>query len=145
MKLQRIDHIGLIVNDLPAAKAFFLELGLKELGEAEVEGDWVEQIIGLHNVKQTVAMLEVPGGEARIELVKFHSPLDGNDVQHSLPNTLGLRHIAFAVEDIEAVVAKLKESGAENFGEIQNYENAYKLCYIRGPEGIILELAEKIE
>ncbi|WP_077604961.1 VOC family protein [Oceanobacillus sojae] len=145
MKLQRIDHIGLIVNDLPAAKAFFLELGLKELGEAEVEGDWVEQIIGLPDVKQTVAMLEVPSGEARIELVKFHSPLDGNDVQHPMPNTLGLRHIAFAVEDIEAVVAKLKESGAENFGEIQNYENAYKLCYIRGPEGIILELAEKIE
>lgn len=145
MKLQRIDHIGLIVNDLPAAKAFFLELGLRELGEAEVEGEWVEQIIGLHNVKQTVAMLEVPDGEARIELVKFHSPLNENDVQHPLPNTLGLRHIAFAVENIEAIVAKLEKTGAEIFGEIQNDENAYKLCYIRGPEGIILELAEKIE
>ncbi|GGP11671.1 VOC family protein [Oceanobacillus neutriphilus] len=144
MKLQRIDHIGLIVNDLPAVKAFFLELGLRELGEAEVEGEWVEQIIGLPNVKETVAMLEVPDGEARIELIKFHSPIDGNDVQHPQPNTLGLRHIAFAVENIEAIVAKLEKAGAEIFGEIQNYENVYKLCYIRGPEGIIIELAEKI-
>ncbi|WP_152655515.1 VOC family protein [Oceanobacillus sp. CFH 90083] len=144
MKIQRIDHIGIIVNDLPAAKAFFLELGLRELGEAEVQGEWVEQIIGVPDVKETVAMFEVPGGEARIELVKFHSPLDENDVQHPLPNTLGLRHIAFAVENIEAIVAKLEKGGVEIFGEIQNYENVYKLCYIRGPEGIILELAEKI-
>ncbi|MEK4299372.1 VOC family protein [Oceanobacillus sp. FSL W8-0428] len=144
MKVQRIDHIGIIVNDLPAAKAFFLELGLRELGEAEVEGEWVEQIIGLPDVKETVAMLEAPGGEAKIELVKFHSPLDEYDVQHPLPNTLGLRHIAFAVENIEAIVAKLEKAGAEIFGEIQNYENVYKLCYIRGPEGIILELVEEI-
>ena len=90
-------------------------------------------------------MLRTPGGEANIELVKFYKPLDEQGMQRPLANTPGIRHIAFAVEDIEAVVAKLKKKGAELFGEIQNYENAYKLCYVRGPEGIILELAEKIK
>ncbi|MFD1412950.1 VOC family protein [Oceanobacillus jeddahense] len=145
MKVQRIDHIGVIVDDLPSVKAFFLELGLRELGEAEVEGEWVERIIGLHDVKETVAMLAMPEGEAMIELVKFHSPSDEKGIQHPLANTLGIRHIALAIEDIESMVDKLKKKGAELIGEIQNYENVYKLCYIRGPEGIILELAEKIK
>lgn len=145
MNVHRIDHVGVIVNDLPSAKAFFLELGLKELGEAEVNGEWVERIIGLSDVRETVVMLGVPDGEATIELVKFHTPSDEKGVQHPLANTLGIRHIAFAIEDMEAVVAKLEKRGAELIGEIQNYKNAYKLCYIRGPEGIILELAEKIE
>lgn len=144
MKLHRIDHVGIIVDDLPAAKAFFLDFGFEMMGEAEVEGEWVERIIGLQGVKEEVAMLRTPDGEANIELVKFHTPADENGIQRPLANTLGIRHIAFAVEDIEALVAKLKKRGAELIGEIQNYENAYKLCYIRGPEGIILELAEQI-
>ncbi|MCQ6268175.1 VOC family protein [Fictibacillus sp. WQ 8-8] len=144
MKIRRIDHVGIIVEDLAAAKAFFVELGLKVLGEAEVEGKWVEQIIGLTDVRETVAMLGTPDGEATLELVKFHTPLDEKGIQPSFANTLGIQHIAFAVEDIEAIVAKLKKKGGELFGEIQNYENIYKLCYIRGPEGIIIELAEKI-
>ncbi|WP_100407618.1 VOC family protein [Bacillus solitudinis] len=144
MKIHRIDHVGIIVNDLPAAKAFFLDFGLEMLGEGEVEGEWVERIIGLQDVKEEVVMLRTPDGDTNIELVKFHSPSDENGIQHPLANTLGIRHIAFAVEDIEALVTKLKKKGAGLIGEIQNYENAYKLCYVRGPEGIILELAEKI-
>ncbi|AZU60550.1 VOC family protein [Neobacillus mesonae] len=145
MKIQRIDHVGIIVNDLPAAKAFFLDLGLKVLGEAEVKGEWVERIIGLNDVRETVVMLGMPDGQATLELVKFHTPSDEKDIQQTFANTLGIQHIAFAVEDIEAIVAKLKKKGTELFGEIQNYENTYKLCYVRGPEGVILELAEKIK
>ncbi|MEK5036742.1 VOC family protein [Sporosarcina sp. FSL K6-3457] len=144
MKIYRIDHVGIIVKDLPAAKAFFLDLGLEVLGEAEVKGEWVERIIGLTDVRQTVVMLGMLDGQATLELVKFHTPSDEKAIQQSFANTLGIQHIAFAVEDIEAIVAKLKKKGAELFGEIQNYENAYKLCYVRGPEGVILELAEKI-
>jgi len=145
MKVHRIDHVGIIVNDLPAAKAFFLDLGLEMMGEGEVEGELVERIIGLQDVKAEIIMLRTPDGEANIELSKFHSPTDENGIQRSLANTLGIRHITFAVEDIEAIVAKLKKNGAELVGDIQTYENTYKLCYIRGPEGIILELAEQLE
>ena len=145
MKIHRIDHVGIVVNDLAAAKAFFLDFGLEMLGEGIVEGEWVERIIGLQDVKVEFVMLRTPDGEANIELVKFHKPLDEKGVQPSMANLLGIRHICFAVEDIEALVAKLKKKGAELFGEIVNYENAYKLCYVRGPEGIILELAEQIK
>ena len=145
MKVHRIDHVGIIVNDLPAAKAFFLDFGLEMQGEGKVEGEWVDRVVGLHDVKVAYVMLRTPDGEANIELVKFYMPSDEKGMQRPLANTLGIRHIAFAVEDIEAVVAKLKKKGAELFGEIQNYENAYKLCYVRGPEGIILELAEQIK
>ncbi|MGE7765588.1 VOC family protein [Peribacillus sp. NPDC096540] len=162
MKIHRIDHVGIIVNDLPAAKAFFLDFGLEMLGEGKVEGEWVERmerIIGLQDGKEEVAMLRTPDGDANIELVmlrtpdgdanielvKFHTPSDENGIQHPLANTLGIQHIAFAVEDIEALVTKLTKKGAGLIGEIQNYENAYKLCYVRGPEGIILELAEEIK
>ena len=145
MKIHRIDHVGVIVNDLPAAKAFFLDFGLEMVWEGKVEGEWVERIIGLNDVKNEVVMLRTPDGEANIELVKFYKPSDEKGIQRPLANTLGIRHICFAVEDIEAIVAKLKKKGAELFGEIQNYENIYELCYVRGPEGIILELAEKIK
>lgn len=145
MKIRRIDHVGIIVNDLPAAKAFFLELGLQMAGEGEVEGDWVDRVVELHGVKATLVMMRTPDGETNIELAKFYTPTDKNGVQRPSANTLGIRHIAFVVEDLEALVAKLKKKGAEVFSEIQNYENVYKLCYIRGPEEIILELAEEIK
>ncbi len=145
MKIHRIDHVGIVVNDFAAAKAFFLELGLEVQGEGLVEGEWVERIIGLNDVKTDIAMLRTPGGEANIELIKFYKPLDEKGIQPSLSNTLGIRHVCFAVEDIEAIVAKLKKKGTELVGEIQNYQNAYKLCYLRGPEGIIVELAEKLK
>ena len=123
MKIHRIDHVGIIVN---ATKAFFLDLGLEVLGETEVNGEWVERIIGLNDVKETVVMLGMPEGQTTVELVKFHTPTDEKGIQQSSANTLGIRHIAFAVEDIEAVVAKLKKNGAELVGEIQNYKNAYE-------------------
>ena len=137
MKIRRIDHVGVIVNDLSAAKEFFLDFGLEMLGEGEVEGKWAERIIGLNDVRATVVMLGMPDGQATLELVKFHTASDIKGIQQSFAN-----HIAFAVEDIESIVAKLKKKGTELF--VQNYENAYKLCFVRGPEGIILELAEKI-
>ena len=131
------------MKTLCAAKAFFLDFGLEMLGEeVEVEGEWVERIIGLNDVRNTVVMLRTPDGEANIELVEFHAPSDEKGIQQSFSNTLGIRYICFAVEDI---VAKLKKKGTELFVGLQNYENAYKLCYVRGPGGIIIELAEQIK
>ncbi|MFC8688641.1 VOC family protein [Brevibacillus porteri] len=145
MKIHRIDHVSVNVNDLSAAKAFFLDLGLEVQGEWEMEGEWLGQVVGLTNVKTACVGLRTPDGQAWIELVKFYTPSDEQDIQKPFANTLGIRHIAFAVEDIEAIVAKLKKKGTEIFSEIKQYEESYKLCYVRGPEGIILELAEKIK
>ncbi|MGE7689695.1 VOC family protein [Lysinibacillus sp. NPDC097214] len=145
MKIQRIDHVGVIVNDLSAAKEFFLDFGLEVKGEWEMEGELMGYAVGLNDVKVACVGLGMPDGQTWIELIKFYTPSDENDNQQSLANTLGIRHIAFTVENIEAVVAKLKKKGTEIFSEIQQYEESYKLCYIRGPEGIILELAEEIK
>jgi catechol 2,3-dioxygenase-like lactoylglutathione lyase family enzyme len=144
MKIHRIDHVGIIVNDLPAATAFFLDFGLEILGEGEVEGEWVGRVVGLKGVKSELVMMGTPDGETNIELVKFYTPPEEKGILRPSANTLGIRHIAFVVEDVEALVAKLKKKGA-GLGEIQTYENAYKVCYVRGPEGIILELAEQIK
>jgi catechol 2,3-dioxygenase-like lactoylglutathione lyase family enzyme len=146
MKVHRIEHIGIVVNDLDAAKAFFLDLGLEVEGETEVEGELVDRLIGLKNAKSTVVQLGTPTGEAKLELAKFHRPLDEAGVQPPpASNTLGIRHILFLVEDLEAIVAKLQAKGTKLVGEIQTYENTYKLCYLRGPEGIIIELAEELK
>jgi catechol 2,3-dioxygenase-like lactoylglutathione lyase family enzyme len=144
VKTQRIDHVGVVVRDLPAAKAFFIELGLAVLGEGDFEGELFDQVTGLDGVKVSMAMLGTPDGEATIELSQYHSPPDAGSIQRPAANTLGIRHIAFVVDDIEAAIAKLKKHGAEPFGAIQQYENSYKLCYVRGPEGIIIELAEQL-
>ena len=145
MKISKIDHVSVNVNDLAAAKAFFLDLGLEVLGEWEVEGDRVvDRVIGLDNVKDAAVMLGAPGGQTNIELVQFFTPADKGGIQKLPANTLGIRHIAFVVDDIEAIVASLKEKGTEIFSEIQDLEG-YRLCYVRGPEGIILELAEEIK
>jgi catechol 2,3-dioxygenase-like lactoylglutathione lyase family enzyme len=145
MRIHRIDHVGIIVDDLPAAKAFFLDFGLEVLGEGDLEGELIDRVVGLDGVKNAIVMLRTPDGQANIELIKFYAPSDEKGIQQPFANTLGIRHIAFAVEDIEAVVAKLKKNGTEIFSEIQNYEDSYKLCYVRGPEGIIIELAEQIK
>ena len=144
MKINRIDHVSINVNDLSEAKAFFLDLGLEVKAEWELDGKQLDRIVGLTNVKTACVGLGMPDGQAWIELVKFYSPSDEKDIQQPFANTLGIRHICFAVEDIEGIVAKLKKKGTEIFSEIQQYEESYKLCYVRGPEGIILELAEKI-
>lgn len=144
MKVRRIDHVGIIVNDLDAAKAFFLDLGLEVLGEGGLEGELLDRVAGLNDAKTSLVMLGTPDGQANIELVAFHRPADKQVPQHLAANILGIRHIAFVVEDIEAVVAKLEERGAAAFSPVQRYEDSYKLCYIRGPEGIIIELAEEL-
>ena len=110
-----------------------------------MEGKWLDQIVGLDDVNTAFVFLGMPDGQANLELIKYYWPSDERDIQQPLANNLGIWHIALIVEDIEAVVAKLKKKGQEIFGEIQNYEDSYKLCYVRGPEGIILELAEQIE
>ena len=145
MKIHRIDHIGINVTDLAAAKAFFLDFGLELQGEGEAEGELLENIVALKDAKTAFAFLRTPDGEATIELIQYQRPLDQNGIQKTSANTLGIRHIAFVVEDIEAIVAKLKRNGTEIFSEIQNAEGFYKLCYVRGPEGIIIELAEQIK
>jgi catechol 2,3-dioxygenase-like lactoylglutathione lyase family enzyme len=139
-----MDHVGIVVDDLAAATEFFAELGLVLQGEGSVEGRWVDRIVGLEGVQVDFAMMETPDGNGRVELVKFHSPSNQGDNQHAPANTRGIRHIAFAVEDIDAVVAGLRARGGELVGELERYKDIYRLCYVRGPEGIIIELAERI-
>jgi catechol 2,3-dioxygenase-like lactoylglutathione lyase family enzyme len=144
MTIQRLEHVGIVVDDLAAATEFFIELGLELEGEAPVEGRWVDRVVGLDGVRAEIAMLQTPDGHGRVELAKFHTPSTEGGDQHAPANTPGIRHIAFAVEDIDAVVAGLRARGAELVGELERYKDSYRLCYIRGPEGIIVELAEKI-
>jgi len=144
MTIQRMDHVGIVVDDLAAATEFFVELGLELQGEASVEGRSVDRVVGLEGVRAEIAMMQTPDGHGRVELAKFHSPSSQGDNRHAPANTPGIRHITFAVEDIDAVVAGLRARGAELVGELERYEDSYRLCYVRGPEGIIVELAERI-
>ena len=144
MTIQRMDHVGIVVDDLAAATAFFVELGLELQGESPVQGGWVDRVVGLEGVRAEIAMLETPDGHSRIELSKFHAPPGRGGERHAPANTPGIRHITFAVDDIDDVVARLQARGAELVGEVERYENIYRLCYIRGPEGIIVELAERL-
>jgi catechol 2,3-dioxygenase-like lactoylglutathione lyase family enzyme len=139
-----MDNVGIVVNDLEAAVAFFIELGLELEGEATVEGDWVDRVIGLDNVRAGIAMVRTPDGHGRLELTKFHTPT-GVGAEPNLPaNALGLRRIMFAVEDIDDLLARLHSTGAELIGGVERYEDSYRLCYVRGPEGIIVALAEQL-
>jgi catechol 2,3-dioxygenase-like lactoylglutathione lyase family enzyme len=142
--IQRLENVGIVVNDLAAATAFFVELGLELLGEGTVEGDWVDGVVGLEGVRTEVAMLQTPDGHGRLELMKFHSPPARGGDGYAPPNTLGIRRIAFAVDDIDAAVAGLQGRGAELLGNVERYEDSYRLCYVRGPEGVIVMLAEQI-
>ncbi|MBX3450004.1 MAG: VOC family protein [Planctomycetaceae bacterium] len=143
MTLKRMDNVLIVVDDLEATKAFFLELGLTLEGEQTVEGPLVGKLIGLENVRATLAMLRTPDGQG-IELDKFHTPNAVRFGPVDAPvNALGLRRIMFAVENIDAMVARLRDFGVEIIGEMQ-YGDAYKLAYVRGPEGIIVALAEQL-
>lgn len=144
MKIRKLDHVGIVVEDLPAAKAFFLDLGFEVQGEGGLEGALLENVVSLPDAKTEFVMLQTPDGGANLELIKYHRPPDEAGIQPNAANTLGIRHIAFVVEDLDAIVAHLKKNGTEIFSEIQRFEGSYKLCYVRGPEGIILELAEEI-
>ena len=146
MTLQRMDNILIVVDDLEAAKAFFAELGMELEGETTVEGPSVDRLIGLQNVRATLALMRTPDGHGRIELDKFHAPAAVRTEPKNTPvNTLGIRRIMFAVDDIEDVLARLRAHGAELIGEITQYEDMYRLCYIRGPEGIIVALSEQLK
>lgn len=143
--LLRMDNVLLVVDDLKAAIVFFTELGLELEGETTVEGQWVDRIIGLKGVRGDIAMMRTPDGHGRLELNKFHTPKAVRAEREDAPvNTLGIRRIMFAVTDIDDVVARLQKQGAELIGEVVQYENMYRLCYLRGPEGIIVALAEQI-
>jgi catechol 2,3-dioxygenase-like lactoylglutathione lyase family enzyme len=143
MAIRRMDNVLIVVDDLEAVKAFFIELGLRLEGEQTVEGPLVGKLIGLEGVRATLAMMRTPDGQG-IELDKFHTPDAIRFGPVNAPvNTLGIRRVMFAVENIDALVARMRAHGAELIGEMQ-YGDAYRLAYIRGPEGIIVALAEQL-
>jgi catechol 2,3-dioxygenase-like lactoylglutathione lyase family enzyme len=145
MTIQRMDNVLIVVEDLEGAKAFFAELGMELDGETTVEGPWVGKVIGLEDVRADIAMMRTPDGHGRVELSKFHTPPAVRAEPADAPaNALGIRRIMFAVEDIDDVVARLRNHGAELLDEIVQYEDMYRLCFVRGPEGIIIGLAEEL-
>ena len=145
MTIRRMDNVLIVVEDLDAVISFFVELGMELEGKGPVEGHWVERVIGIDGVRQDVAMLRTPDGHGRIELAMFHTPTAIRAEPIDAPaNTLGIRRIMFAVDDIEDVVARLRSHGTELVGELARYEDAYRLCYVRGPEGIVVGLAEQL-
>jgi catechol 2,3-dioxygenase-like lactoylglutathione lyase family enzyme len=142
--IERMDNVGIVVEDLPAAIAWFVELGLVLEGEATVEGPLVDQVVGLEGVRSDIAMLRTPDGHSRIELSKFQTPAAVSGEPNAPVNRLGMGRIMFAVNDIDAVVAGLRARGSELVGEVVQYEDSYRLCYVRGPEGILVALAEQL-
>ena len=139
-----MDNVGIVVEDLKAAIAFFVELGLDLEGEASVEGRWVDRVVGLEDVRVDVATMRTPDGHGRLELMKFHRPTATTAEPNAPANTLGIRRIMFGVEDIEDVLTRLQAHGAELVGEVVQYEDGYRLCYLRGPEGILVALAQPL-
>ena len=138
-----MDNVLIVVEDLDAAKAFFVELGMELEGETQVEGPWVGSAIGLDDVKADIAMLRTPDGHSRVELTRYQTPPAVRAEPESAPaNALGIRRIMFAVDDIDDVVSRLGSHGSELVGEIAQYEDLYRLCYVRGPEGILIGLAQ---
>ena len=145
MTILRMDNVGVVVDDLAAAIAFFVELGLELEGETTVEGSSVDRLVGLDDVRTAIALMRTPDGHSRIELMKFQRPTAVKAEPKNAPaNTLGIRRIMFAVDDIEDVVARLRANGAQLVGELTRYEDKYRLCYVRGPEGILVALAEQL-
>ncbi len=145
MTIQRMDNVGIVVEDLDGAIAFFTELGMELEGTAQIEGLWADRTVGLDGVRSDIAMMVTPDGHGKLELSKYHAPpAVGPEPENPPPNTLGMHRVMFAVEDIGDTVARLATHGAELLGEVAQYENSYRLCYLRGPAGIILALAEQI-
>jgi catechol 2,3-dioxygenase-like lactoylglutathione lyase family enzyme len=145
MAIQRMDNVLIVVEDLEAAIAFFAELGMELEAETQVEGPWVDSVVGLEDVRADIATMRTPDGHSRVELSRFHTPPAVRAGPESAPsNALGLRRIMFAVDDVDDVVARLRTHGAELVGEIAQYKDIYRLCFLRGPEGIILGLAEQL-
>ena len=143
--IKRMDHVSVVVEDLEAAVAFFAELGMTIVGEAPIEGAWADRINAIPNLRVDIVMMQTPDGHGRLELTKFHHPpLVKVEPAIAPPNTLGLRSVMFAVDDVDEAVARLAGHGGELIGEIVRYEDQYRLCYLRGPAGIIVALAEEL-
>ena len=143
--IQSLENVGVVVEDLAAVSEFFVELGLEQVGETEVAGEWVDRCVGLEDVRCEISMLQTPDGNGRLELMQFASPPAREGDRNAPPNTLGIRRLAFSVDDIDAAVARVRDRGLELLGEVVRYEDVYRLCYVRGPEGIIVMLAERLD
>ena len=144
MALKRMDNVGIVVDDLVATIEFFRELGLELEGQATIEGEWAERVTGLHPMRVEMAMMRTPDGHSRLEISRFLTPPAVADHRNAPVNALGYLRIMFAVEDIDDTLARLRPHGAELVGELAQYEDKYRLCYVRGPEGILIGLAEQI-
>lgn len=146
MAILRMDNVLIVVEDLNSAKAFFSDLGMELEGETTVEGRWVDQVVGLEGVRADITMMRTPDGSGKVELTRFHTPPAVRAGPEDAPaNALGIRRIMFTVEDVDDVVARLRKHGAELVGEIAQYEDIYRLCFLRGPEGIIIGLAQHLK
>ena len=146
MTIQRMDNVGIVVDDLDAAVAFFTELGMELEGRAHIAGAWADRTVGLDGVRSDTAMMRTPDGHSKLELAKFHAPAAvGTGSAPPAPNTLGVHRVMFTVDDIDATIARLRAHGAELLGEVAQYESIFRLCYLRGPAGIIVALAEQID
>jgi catechol 2,3-dioxygenase-like lactoylglutathione lyase family enzyme len=145
MTIQRMDNVAIVVEDLDAAISFFTELGLELEGKAQIEGLWADRTVGLNGVRSDIAMMRTPDGHSKLELTKYHTPAAvGAEPETPPPNTLGLHRVMFAVDDIDDTIARLRAHSAELLGEVARYKDSYRLCYLRGPAGIIVALAEQI-
>lgn len=144
MKVNHINHIGINVYDLAAAIAFFTDLGFTLEGEDTMQGELLDAVTGLKNAQTELVWLQPPDGQISLELIKYHQPIDSEGSQPPAPNTLGLGHLAFEIDNVEEIVATMKNKGYQLVGNVQNYQNIWKLCYIRGPQGIIVELSERL-
>lgn len=144
MTVKRMDNVGIVVEDIDAAIEFFTELGLALEGRAPVEGDWADGVTGLHGMRVEIAMMRTPDGHSRLELSRFLAPPVAADHRNAPVNALGYLRVMFTVDDIEDTLVRLVKRGAKLAGEVVQYENMYRLCYIRGPEGILIGLAEQL-
>ena len=145
MTIKRMDHVGVVVDDLEAAIEFFVELGMERVGDVTaVDGRWVDRVVGLDDVRVDIAFVQTPDGHGRLELTTFRNPPASTAEPNAPANTHGLRRIMFLVDDIDDVVARLVDHGGELVGEVAQYENVYRLCYLRGPGGIIVALSEEV-
>ena len=145
MSLKRMDNVGIVVESLDAAIAFFVELGMKLEGRAMIEGVWAGRVTGLENQRVEIAMLVTPDGHSRLELSRFLAPPVVADHRNAPVNALGYLRVMFTVDDIDATLDRLRAHGAELVGEVVQYEEVYRLCYIRGPEGVLIGLAEELK
>ena len=145
MTIHRLDNVAIVVDDLDAAIEFFTELGMELEGKGQIEGLWADHTVGLDGVRSDIAMMRTPDGHSKLELTKYHTPAASNtEPPNPPPNTLGLHRVMFAVDDIDDTIARLRTHGSELLGEVAQYENIFRLCYLRGPAGIIVALAEQI-